>query len=328
MTDFLTRMRARRVFDAAGEGEPGAGEDTAAAAGGDDTQAAGEGGEGGSTRWWEDAKRFDDGTRSMLAAKGLTVDDPVDALGKLTGMYSAAEKRLGKSPDRLMDRPAEGQDVTEWMRGNAELFGIPEAADGYKIERPESWPKDAPWDDKAEAALRAKAHEAGLNGTQAQAMVDTYAGLVSETLTGAEKGAEQAQAALMGELQKDWGDQTKAKVAQAQQAWTAAAEMAGLDSDAALNAAQVLTEKTGGDANVLRLFAALGDMMGEDMLPRDSAGSGGLGTTPADARAELAAMKAPDSAYSKAIKEKQQTGRSAEFERLHKRFLYLQKKAG
>ncbi|AUC52298.1 hypothetical protein CDO87_03435 [Sagittula sp. P11] len=281
---------------AGGTGTPPAGGTGTPPAGGTGTAPAG----GTGTPWWGDTRRFDEGTRTMLQAKGLTVDDPLEAMGKLAGLYTHAEKRLGRPADTLMDRPKDGQDLTEWMKGNADVFGIPESADGYDLKRPDTWPKDAPWDDKAEATLKQRAHELGMTPTAAQAMVDLYAGTVAETLGGAEQRLDQAKAELKAELTKDWGDAYAAKVSGAQQAFHAVAEQAGLPADAIANFAEVLSEKAG-DANALRIFAALGDMMGEDVLPRDGSNKGGFSTTPAEARAELARFDAPDSEYGKAV---------------------------
>lgn len=275
--------------------------DTAAAAdGAPPAEGTPPAGEAAAALWWQDGKRFDEQTRTMLEAKGLTTDDPLEAMAKLSGLYRHAETRLGKPADSLLDKPKDGV-TADWLRENGELFGVPEAADGYKIERPDSWPEDAAWDDKAEAAFRGKAHELGLSDSQAQGMVELYAQTVAESLGTANEGLQAAQDKLQAELQKDWGDSYLAKVSQAQQAWQAAAEQAGLPAEASTNAAAMLSEKLG-DASVLRLFAALGDMMGEDSLPRVGGGGGhSLTTTPAEARAELAAMRDPGSDYMKAV---------------------------
>lgn len=344
MTDMIARLLRRRTFDTAEPGAGGAAEmltgkggeapggnagDGAPPAQGGDTGGAGPGapadaGTGGAP-WWQDTKRFDEPTRRMLEAKGLTVDDPIDAMGKMAGLYRNAEQRLGKPADQLMERPGKDQDVADWMKANAELFGIPDKPDAYKIEKPEGWPKDAPWDEGLEAKARQIGVETGLSEKQLSAVVGLYAEHVAGTLGEAEAGMKQANDQLQAELQKDWGDQYGAKVAAAQQAFQAAAEAAGLDGDGALNAAQVLSDGGKGDANVLRLFAALGDMMGEDSLPRVGGASAGLSTTPAEARAELAAMQAPGSPYAQAVADRRAGKPVANWDDLHKRRLSLEK---
>lgn len=341
MNTILQRLTAKRALNTA---EPGAGAADGGAAAAVLTEGAtppAEGatppaaaapatppGEGGSAApWWRDDKRFDEKTRGMLEAKGLTVDDPLDAMAKMASLYRNAETRLGKPADSLLDKPKDGESVTDWMKANADMFGIPEAPDKYDLKRPDSWPKDAPWNDKAEASMREKAHELGLSSAQAQAMLDLYAGTVAETLGTAEQGLQQAQEAMQAELKKDWGDAYGAKITAAQQAFQAAAEMAGMGPEAMESAARVLSDAQGGDANVLRLFAALGDMMGEDSLPRVDGSGGGLGTTPAEARAELARMNAPDSEYGKAVAEKRQGRTPANWAELQARRAHLTKLA-
>ena len=217
--------------------------------------------------------------------------------------------------------------MADWLKANGAVFGIPEAPDGYKIDKPDTWPKDAPWDDKLEAKARELGHTHGLTGDQMGAMVGLFAEHTASLVQGAEQGQEQAQAALRAELQRDWGDQFDAKTAQAQQAFAAVAEAAGLDEAAKLDAATALIGKTG-DGNVMRLFAALGDMMGEDTMPRIAGGGGAqLGMTPAEARAELAAMEDPDSEYAKATAAKRQGRAVPNWAELTERRTYLAKLA-
>ena len=330
MTDFLKRFRARRVFQVADAGAgagggadtaPGAGADTIPG-GGDDTAPAGGAGAG---NWWEGDK-FNDTHRQLLTAKGLTVDDPLEALAKITENYRHAESRLGASPDQLLTRPKKDEDMSEWLRKNGEVFGIPESAEKYELAKPEGWPKDQAWDAELEGKARALGHQLGLNGPQLQGMVNLYAENVAGMLQGAERDLQQSADQLRTELKKDWGDQYDARVALAQQAASALAEAAGLDSNALMNIAQVL-KGSSGDANTLRLFAAVGQMMGEDNLPRLEGSGGGLGTTPAGARAELDAMLKPDSDYGKAMAAKRAgaPGAGAAYKALHERRMHLEK---
>ncbi|QPM89151.1 hypothetical protein [Pseudooceanicola algae] len=335
--ELWNQWRFRRFLETAGEGgaggagagDGGGGEGaggTGAGAGQDGQgDAGGDGGAAAEKPWWEGAG-FDEKQRQLLTAKGLTVDDPVAAMAKLTTLYGHAESRLGKPADQLMDRPGKDGDVSDWLRANGDLFGIPEKADGYDIKPPESWPKDAKWDSDLEAAARTKGHELGLNARQMQGMVELYAGAVAKLDAGASQDLEQASAQLQSELQADWGDTYGAKVTLAQQAAQAVAEAAGLDSDGLLAIAQVLKKGTG-DANTLRLFAAVGEMMGEDSLPNLLGNGAGLSSTPAEARAELEAMMGPDSEYSKAVAAKRggKPGADAEFKRLHERRQHLEK---
>lgn len=251
-------------------------------------------------RWWED-NRFSDAQRQQLTALSLTVDDPIDAVVRLADMEIAAKRKLGKPADALMDRPGKDEKIADWMRKNGDLFGIPEKAEDYKLEQPKDWPKDAEWDGELETQARAIALDEGIGGAALQRFTDLYAGRVQALMASAEQDFQAANAEMMGALQKDWGAQMQAKVAQAQQAASVVAEAAGLDDAALENLSQALASKTG-DASVIRLFAAIGEMMGEDMAAGLGKGGGNaLGTTPAEARAELQRQQASDGEWYKAV---------------------------
>jgi hypothetical protein len=111
---------------------------------------------------------------------------------------------------------------------------------------------------------------------------------------------EAAKGALMADLQKDWGDQTPAKITLAKQAAQAVAQAAGMDMQAIANMSELLMDKTG-DANVIRFMAQIGAMMADDVA--QGIGKGGPMTmTPAEARQQRAQLMAPDGEYSKAYK--------------------------
>ncbi len=241
-------------------------------------------------KWWE-GKELNDAQRASITALGLTVDDPVQAVARLTDMEAAAKLKLGKTPDQLMDRPTEGQDVAEWLRANGKTLGIPEKPEGYEVKPPESWPEGATWDADFEAEARKIAHEEGLRGPALQRFTDLYAGKVAALTADAERDMAASNAQMQTALQTDWGDQYGAKVAMAQQAASVVAEAAGLDQAGLAGLAQVLKPKVG-DAGTVRLFAAIGEMMAEDSLSGAGKGGNTLGSTPAEARAELARLQA------------------------------------
>lgn len=324
----LWRRPAMAPADAAGGasadagGAPPAGDDAGAGAAPDpDAPPAGNTGTPAETRWWEDADRFDDKVQTMLRAKGLTVEDPRDAVAGIATLYRNAERQLSRGTDRLMDRPDADQPLTDWMRANGDVFGLPEAPDGYEVARPEGWPEGAEWDANLEARARTLAHETGMSQAQLQGVVDLYAGAMGGMVSQAESQSAEAQAALYRDLTRDWGQETDSRIARAQQAAQSVAAQAGLD-DAAIQAmAEVLQPKIG-DANVLRLFDAIGEGLAEDRLPSVSGGGGAGASTPAAARAELEAMMAPGSDFQKAIKLKRD-GQPSDYDSLQKRYLRL-----
>lgn len=271
--------------------ETTAAETTAAETATTDTTAAG-------AKWW-DGNAYSDDQRASLTALGLTVDDPNVAIAKLVDMEASAKRRLGAAPDQLITKPKEGQELSAWMRENGELFGIPEAPDKYEIKAPENWPKDAPWDSDLEAKAREIAHAQGIPAPALQEMVNLFAGKVQQMESDAESQLASGIADMETALKKDWGDQYGDRMTLARQAMAAVAEEAGLSQDDRMNLTATLSKSTG-DPQVVRMFAAIGAMMGEDSAVGLGKGARGMGDTPAEARAKLAQLRAPDGAYYKA----------------------------
>lgn len=252
-------------------------------------------------RWWED-QRFSADERKTIEATGLTVDDPLDALKELSRREIAAKKRLGASPDSLIPKPTAEQTPAEWRRAHAEAFGIPATGADYKIDRPEGWPEGMPWDDKLEAGARAVAEKHAADPALVQDIANLYAERVKETAEQVDGEIERARTDMMTELERDWGDKLDGNMLRAQLAMKAAAEAAGLDQ-AAISELTMVLEKKAGAANVMRLFAAIGDGMGEDTLTRGG-DAPSLSNTPAEARAKIAKMTAPDGEWFKATQAK------------------------
>jgi hypothetical protein len=96
-------------------------------------------------KWFEDAA-YSPEERSWLAAKGLAEDDPMAAMPKLVKGHRAAEQRIGKGLDAIIEKPAKDQPYDEWVKANREALGLPADEKGYQVAPPENWPKDLPWD--------------------------------------------------------------------------------------------------------------------------------------------------------------------------------------
>ncbi|MEO1024030.1 MAG: hypothetical protein AAFX07_00570 [Pseudomonadota bacterium] len=250
--------------------------------------------------WWEDDK-FSPEQRDYLAAQGLTEGEALDVLPKVIEFHRNAEKRLGQPADQLLSRPKEGEDLGEWRRAHAEVFGIPEAADKYTIEQPKL-EEGVEWDGELETAARELAHKQGMSGADLQAWVDVFGNKVNGIMSAASVDLEKANGEMMAALEADWGDQTAARIGIAKQAGQAVAEKAGLDAEAMQNLAMTLKPKTG-DAGTIKLFHAIGEMMGEDTLNGllNSGDGGGFGMTAAQARQRLAQINGPEGEMAKAV---------------------------
>jgi hypothetical protein len=271
--------------------------------------------------WWQ-APEFTAEEQDWLKARGLTEDDVAKVAPKLVKGHRLAEQRLGRGIDRILDKPAEGQSVSDWMRANAAALGLPDKEDGYAVTRPEGWPKDAPWDTEFETQARKLAFEAGVPPAAFQGFVELYAAKVAGLEQAAAEGLARDQAAMMAELQRDYGDQTEAVITRARQGAEVVGQKAGLTPDQMAELSQVLSARTG-SASAIRFMAAIGEMLGEDTGV--GLGRGGpLTMTPAEARAEMSRFMAPDGEYAKAVA----AGNAAKVAELRPRFEQLAKLAG
>lgn len=320
MAHFLITNRHAPVWAPNDDGGTGGAGDAGAGAG-DGAGAGGDAGAGaGAAAKWYEAESFTDEHRTMLTAKGLAADDPTEILPKLLDMQLNADRKLGADPSQLITKPKEGDSVADWMRKNGEFLGVPSDVEGYKIEKPDSWPEGSDWDASLETELKAAAHELGMSNAAAQKMAELYAGKVGALLTASEQSLSDATAEMMTALEKDWGGETQAKITAAKQAASVLMEAAGLDQAAMQNIAAVLKPKVG-DAGTIRLFAAIADMMGDDKIAGAGKGATGFATTPAEARQRLQQLRAADGEYGKAVAEsnRQEIARlQPEIERLSK----------
>lgn len=265
---------------AAGGGDGGAaaaGASTATAAGAaavpgsppgaDGAAAAAAAASGGS---WLDG--LSDDHRAFINIKGYK--SPAD----LIVGYHNAEKAIGldKVAVPKEDSPQEVKDAF------FNKLGRPAEAQGYELKAPEGIPDYSP---ELGAVYGAKAHALGLTKAQANGMFDWFMDLAKQGLT-ADATKVKAQAAEdFKVLEKEWGVATTKKVEAANRA------IAHYGGDEAI---QLLKERGLHSHPVLnRLFAAIGEAMGDDT----TAGSGGgsrnsFAMTPEEAKAEIARMDA------------------------------------
>lgn len=293
MFDFLfPRVLRLPLFNVADPGAGGGGGGDEAAAAAAAAAAANPPGK------WFEAADYSDEERSWLTAKGMAEEDPTKVLPKLVKGHRSAEQRIGKGLDSIMDRPAKDQPYAEWAKANGAALGLPETAEGYTAEPPADWPKDLPWDTGLEARARQMAFDMGAPPDLHKAYVGLFAEHVKGLEAAATEGMAKAKADLDTELLRDFGDQTEAVKARARQGAALLAEKAGLGADGLAAISQLLHDKTG-DASVIRLFNAVGELAGEDALL--GRGGGGLGMTAADAKAEFDKLHAAGGEWYQAV---------------------------
>jgi hypothetical protein len=182
----------------------------------------------------------------------------VDALAK-------AHIELQRTIGGRVKVPGEN-DAPEVVAQFRKALGVPEAPDGYQLTRPDGFPADR-WDAAGEAEFRKIAHAHGIPPKAAQEIMSAYAARQAATY----KAIEDARAATVENLRRDWGDKFDAQQALADQAIEAHARKAGFtDDDFGRLAAAGLGEK------FIRMMATLGTAAAPVTGPGANVGSGGL----------------------------------------------------
>lgn len=252
------------------------------------------------TNWWE-GQAYSAEERNWLTARGLTKPDLAEVLPQVLKTARNAEQRIGKGLDTIMDRPAKDQPLPAFLKANAAVLGLPDTAEAYAVQPPADWPKGAAWDADLEAQARQVAFENGVPREAHNAYVAMFAEKIKSMFGAAEADLSAAKTKMMGELEADWGQQTDVRVNLARQAAQAFAAKAGLSPEAMAAMGSALARGTG-DAAVIRMFAAIGEAMGEDtIVALNAGGGGGLTQTPAEARAELAQLQGQGGDWYKAV---------------------------
>jgi len=208
--------------------------------------------------------------KSVVDTKGYKT--PADVLTA----YVNAEKLIGA------DKIVVPKDGVFDQAARAKL-GIPEKPDGYKITQPQL-PEGMEWDANFEKAALTKAHELGLTPAQVQGLIELYGGQRASEFGNLAQTQEQAREAAASALKKEWGNAYSVKLDNAAKA----ARMVG--GDALIEA--LSSSGAGNNPEIIRAFAKIGAMMGEDKMRMGQAS--GFGLTPEEARVEAQKlMKSP-----------------------------------
>jgi hypothetical protein len=138
----------------------------------------------------------DEGTRKWVETKGYkSLDDLAKA-----GMHS--ETLVGSS----VRRPADDAPETDWNAFYSKI-GRPEKPDAYEFKRPKDLPSDLPYDEALAGSFKTWAHQAGLNGRQAQTLHDQFALAQAEQAKAHVTALTKAVESTADALVKDWGPQ-------------------------------------------------------------------------------------------------------------------------
>jgi hypothetical protein len=188
--------------------------------------------------------------------------------------YANAQKAL--SGDKI-PVPKDGV----WDADSRKKLGIPDKPEDYAagLKKPEL-PEGMKWDETFEKAALPVAHELGLTPKQLQGLMGLYAGYQAEqfkaTMASQVTAAEETSAALRDEF----GPQFDARLAQARRV---VQQLGGPEVAQALN-----ETGAGNNPHLVKMFAKIGAMMGEDQLKSGASGAFGMGTE--EAKVEINKM--------------------------------------
>ena len=178
-----------------------------------------------------------------------------------------------------------GQHATpdEWLEVYDRL-GRPEASSGYelKYETGEAGPL---LEQYAEAV-----HAAGLNTTQAQALLDWYSGLEQQGAQAQSDMTSQATEEGLQELRSEWGRAFDQKAAGAQRAAQALLGSTEIFDEVQLADGRMLGDHPG----IVRMFAELAEHLTEDSMQGEPSETA---FTPDEAERRIAEITAPNSPY-------------------------------
>jgi hypothetical protein len=138
----------------------------------------------------------DEGTRKWVETKGYkSVEDLAKAAVN-------QESIIGSS----VRRPADDAPAAEWDKFYSKI-GRPEKPDAYELKRPDGLPADLPYDEALAGSFKTWAHQAGLNGKQAQSLHDAFALAQAEQAKAHVTALTKAVETTADALAKEWGPQ-------------------------------------------------------------------------------------------------------------------------
>jgi hypothetical protein len=169
----------------------------------------------------------------------------------LVKSYIHSQKMVGKNKLTIPDQHATEDDWRQFYH----KIGLPQKFEEYNFEIP----KDAQFEDGFVTQLKDQAYKAGILPKQMGQLVDWYSKANNEALKAMEQKQQAEVQERIGSLKQEWGQAFNQKVQMAQRALKAT----GLGGEVF----DWLNETGLGDEPMLiKLFAALGEMVKEDTL--------------------------------------------------------------
>jgi hypothetical protein len=210
---------------------------------------------------------FDEDTNAYVSNKGWK--EPQDLLMS----YRNLEKFAGGAKN-LLELPPEGA-TPEQLDAFYSKLGRPADPEEYGLQPPQGGdPELTNW-------FKGTAHKLGLTANQAKALYTEFNGMSGSLQEKLQAQQAQESEKAIGSLKQEWGQAFDQNIGAGRRAVAAL----GLDA----GKLQAYEDKLG-TAEMLKLFATLGSKMGEDSFAGDR-GEGGFGTSPAQARNQIADLK-------------------------------------
>jgi len=141
-------------------------------------------------------------TRTDWAGAGSKLGEKIKSMSALVKVHETLE-RLNSTGSKVA-LPSEHASDEEWAHFYSRL-GRPENAEGYEIALPEDMEKAGVLTKESLGQFREVAHKAGLTPKQASAIADYYFKEAQEGLAGVAQSQEQEMAAVVADLEKDFG---------------------------------------------------------------------------------------------------------------------------
>lgn len=224
-----------------------------------------------------------DDQRAYIKNKGWADKDPAQAMLRTVDSYRNLEKFAGGAKN-LVEIPGEDADDDARNQFYSKL-GRPDSAENYGIELPDGGDKEM------HGWFQETAHKYGLTVEQAKGVFGDYQEMAGARIEGMEAATREQGEADIKALKSEWGQGYEGKIDAGQRA------VAALGYE---EAELTTLENKLGTAEMLKLFARMGDKMGEESFaggPRSN--NAGFGLTPADAKAQLADLKLDEGFMSK-----------------------------
>ena len=220
-----------------------------------------------------------------------------DTVDKLAKSYVNAVKKIGGEPDNLISIPKEGE---SWD-GLYNQLGRPERSDGYDFGVDD----EGTLDDFKEFA-----HQTGLSQNQAENVLSLFSDIQEEEEKQRKQSIDDLKLSSEQDLQKEWGKNYDGKVDMATRAFAqfSSPELRSIMNDTGL----------GNHPEMIKVFAKIGEMLGEDSLVVGS-GLGSAQMTPQQAQEEIQKLYS-DKEFSQAYRDARDPGHKQAMNKMDRYF--------